>query len=97
MTGIDQDRRKIAVALQYELGKDAVPRVTAKGEGEIAERIVDAAEAAGVHIERNEALAQSLSQLDLDQAIPRELYKAVAEVISFLLRCGAVPRPKEQK
>jgi flagellar biosynthesis protein len=86
----DQKRQKVAVALQYELGTDAAPRVTAKGKGDVAERIVETAESAGVHVEHNEPLAQSLSQLELDQQIPKELYKAVAEVIGFVLRCAAV-------
>ncbi len=81
-----QTRQKIAVALQYELGKDAAPRVTAKGTGDVAEKIVEIAEGAGVHVEHNEPLAQSLAQLELDQQIPKELYRAVAEVIGFLLR-----------
>ena len=89
MTETDKDRQKIAVALQYELGMDAAPRVTAKGKGDVAEKIVELAQAAGVHIERNEPLAQSLSQIELDQQIPRELYRAVAEVIGFILKCGA--------
>ncbi len=81
-----QPRQKIAVALQYQLGIDAAPRVTAKGKGEVAGKIVELAEAAGVHVEHNEPLAQSLSQLELDQKIPKELYRAVAEVIGFILR-----------
>ncbi len=83
---VGQTREKVAVALQYELGKDAAPRVTAKGKGEVAEKIVGIAEGAGVHIEQNEPLARSLSQLELDQQIPQELYRAVAEVIGFILR-----------
>ncbi len=86
----DKDRNdisiKVAVALQYEPGKDAVPTVTAKGEGEMAERIVQIAEAAGVHIEHNEPLARSLSQIELGEQIPKELYRAVAEVVGFVLR-----------
>ena len=96
-TDKEQTHQKIAVALQYELGTDAAPRVTAKGRGEVAEKIVEIAEAAGVHVERNQPLAQSLSQLELDQQIPRELYRAVAEVIGFILKCAAVhDRPKRQ-
>jgi flagellar biosynthesis protein len=86
----DQAHQKIAVALQYELGTDAAPRVTAKGKGDVADSIVKIAEASGVHVEHNEPLAQSLSQLELDQQIPKELYKAVAEVIGFVLRCAAL-------
>ncbi len=88
-TDKDQAGDKIAVALHYELGADAAPRVTAKGRGEVAGKIVEIAEAAGVHIEHNEPLARSLSQLELDQQIPKELYRAVAEVIGFLLRRAA--------
>ena len=82
----EQASEKIAVALQYELGKDPAPRVTAKGKGEVAARIIEVAEAADVHVERNEPLAQTLSQLQLDQQIPAELYKAVAEIIKFIFR-----------
>ena len=90
MTGTDKDQgqRKTAVALQYELGTDAAPRVTAKGKGDVAEKIVEIAQASGVHVEHNDPLAQSLSQLELDQ--PKELYRAVAEVIGFLLQRAAV-------
>ena len=92
MTGTDKDQgqRKTAVALQYELGTDAAPRVTAKGTGDVAEKIVEIAQAAGVHVEHNDPLAQSLSQLELDQEIPKELYRAVAEVIGFVLRRAAL-------
>lgn len=88
MTEKDNNRtpEKIAVALQYQMGKDAVPKVTAKGRGDVAGKIVEAAKASGVHIEHNEPLAQSLSQLELEQQIPEELYRAVAEVIGFILR-----------
>jgi FlhB-like protein len=81
-----ETRKKVAVALQYEPGKDAVPRVTAKGQGEVAEKILEIAEASGVHVERNAPLAQALVKLDFGQQIPKELYRAVAEVVGFVLR-----------
>jgi flagellar biosynthesis protein len=97
-TDKDQSQHKIAVALQYELGADAAPRVTAKGRGDVAEKIVEVAQAAGVHVEHNEPLAQSLSQLELDQQIPKELYRAVAEVIGFILRRAAAHNgPKQHR
>ncbi len=92
-----QPRQKIAVALRYEPGVDAAPRVTAKGKGEVADRIVELAEGAGVHVERNEPLAQSLSQLELDQKIPKELYRAVAEVIGFILKRATVHDGMKQR
>ena len=98
MTGTDtnQAHQKVAVALQYELGTDAAPRVTAKGKGDVAEKIIEVAQASGVHVEHNEPLAQSLSQLELDQQIPKELYRAVAEVIGFILRRAAVHENPQQ-
>lgn len=85
--------RAIAVALKYEHGKDAAPRVTAKGHGAIAERIVETARAHGVAVEPNAVLAQALSQVELDQQIPQELYRAVAEVIVFVMRLSRPTPP----
>lgn len=80
------EKRQIAVALQYEHGKDSAPRVTAKGKGAVAEAIVEKARGAGVAVETNPVLAEALSHVELDQRIPRELYRAVAEVIGFVMR-----------
>lgn len=71
----------IAVSLQWD-GKGA-PRVTAKGRGEIAERIVALAAANGVPLREDRALVSVLSKIDIDQQIPAQLYVAVAEVIAF--------------
>jgi flagellar biosynthesis protein len=79
-------RRPIAVALRYEHGKDSAPRVTAKGEGIVAETIIEKAREHGVAVESNAVLAEALSKVELDQHIPRELYRAVAEVIGFVMR-----------
>lgn len=84
--------RHTAVALQYEHGKDAAPRVTAKGKGAVADAIVETAQRHGVAVESNALLAEALSRVELDQQIPRELYRAVAEVIGFVLRLSA-PAP----
>jgi flagellar biosynthesis protein len=79
-------KRPIAVALQYQHGRDPAPRVTAKGQGEVAERIIETARRHGVAVEANSVLAEALSVVELDQQIPPELYRAVAEVIGFVLR-----------
>lgn len=79
-------RRDVAVALSYEKGVDAAPRVVAKGHGLVAQRIVEMAEEHGVVIDTNPELAEALSRVDLDELIPVELYKAVAEVIGYVLR-----------
>lgn len=89
MSGVEDHSppsRPLAVALHYD-GASA-PQVTAKGAGGVAEQIVRTAEAAGVAIERNPALAEALSHVELDQEIPEALYRAVAAVISFVIRQG---------
>ena len=76
----DVKRRQVAVALEYEPGTHAAPRVVAKGHGIVAERILEAARENGVAIEANPMLAEALSRVHLDDTIPPELYAAVAEV-----------------
>jgi flagellar biosynthesis protein len=80
----------LAVALHYE--KPDAPRVVATGRGEIGEKILEAARAHGVPIEENPGLAAALSEVDLGDEIPVELYRAVAEVLTFILRVANQPR-----
>jgi flagellar biosynthesis protein len=75
---------KTAVALEYTPGKHRAPVVAAKGRGEVAERIIALAEQHGVPIRRDPDLVQVLAKLDLDQAIPPELYAVIAEIFAFV-------------
>ncbi|MEA2836946.1 MAG: flagellar biosynthesis protein [Bradyrhizobium sp.] len=77
-------KRQLAVALHYD--KIGAPRVVAKGKGSIGEKIIEVATAHGIPIEENEVLAGALSNVELGDEIPAELYKAVAEVLIFVLR-----------
>lgn len=77
----------IAVALRYD-APDA-PTVVATGRGHVAEAILAAARDAGVPVEENPPLAAALSRLELDDTIPEELYRAVAEVVAAVLRAAA--------
>ena len=79
----DPQRRRDAVALAYQSGKRA-PRVVAKGRGILAETIIDRAREAGVYVHESPELVSLLMQVDLDQHIPPELYRAVAEVLAFV-------------
>jgi flagellar biosynthesis protein len=79
------EQSQLAIALHYEKGNGA-PRVVAKGKGAIGARIVDLARAHDIPIEENEVLAGALSRVELGEEIPPDLYKAVAEVLVFLLR-----------
>jgi flagellar biosynthesis protein len=91
MTSPSPPRIAVAVALEYD-GSGA-PRVTAKGRGELAERIVETAQEHDVAIERNAVLAQALSAVELDDQIPEELYRATAQVIAFVLSLRGAMRP----
>ena len=70
-----------AVALRYD-GKSA-PKVTAKGRGDVARRIVEVAQEHRIPIREDDALVRLLAQVDLGDEIPPELYLAVAQVIAF--------------
>ncbi|MBF0163310.1 MAG: flagellar biosynthesis protein FlhB [Magnetococcales bacterium] len=75
----------VAVALLYQQGKMAAPKVIAKGRGHVAERIRDMARGHRVPIVENPPLARSLfKEVDLDRVIPHELFKAVAEVLAYV-------------
>ncbi|HLV82710.1 MAG TPA: EscU/YscU/HrcU family type III secretion system export apparatus switch protein [Devosia sp.] len=84
----ESKERSLAVALQYEKGSRDAPRVVAKGQGIVAERIVALARENDVIIEANPVLAQALSGIEIDDTIPIELYEAVAIVIGYVLRTG---------
>jgi flagellar biosynthesis protein len=91
MTPGDEPRK--ATALNYELGQTA-PRVVASGRGYIAERIIAAAQEAGVPVKSDPALANALAALDLGDEIPEALYRAVAEALAWAYKLDAqVRRP----
>lgn len=77
---------KKAVAVKYESLKDHAPRVTAKGTGLMAEKIIELAAEQGIPISQDPDLAGALMQLDFQGEIPVELYRAVAEVLAFAYR-----------
>ncbi len=79
--------RRLAVALTYD--KPAAPRVVAMGRGWLGEKIIETARAHGVPLRQDAALAEALSTIELDTEIPEDLYRAVAEVIGFVLRMNA--------
>lgn len=74
----------VAAAIKYDTRKDAAPKVIAKGRGAIAEKIIELAQKHNVPIKSDPALVQILSKLDIDEQIPIELYKAVAEILAFV-------------
>jgi flagellar biosynthetic protein FlhB len=75
-----------AVALAYEPGQSAAPRIVAKGVDSMAARIREAAREAGVPIVPDPPLARALHRLEVDTEIPAEHWDAVARTIAFVLR-----------
>lgn len=77
---------KKAVALRYDDKKEKAPKVVAKGEGNVAKNIIKIAKENELPIQKDEDLIEMLSKVELDKEIPAELYKAVAEVFSFIYK-----------
>ena len=76
-----------AVALRYKQGEDSAPVVLAKGQDELAARIVAKAEESLVPVVENVPLARALyAQAEVNQEIPPELYAPVAEVLVYIFK-----------
>lgn len=80
-----EGRRK-AVALNYVQGQDQAPYISAKGEGKMAEKIIETAKACDIPIQEDPGLVSMLSRLDLNEVIPPELYGAVAEIFAYIYK-----------
>ncbi|MBL0318699.1 MAG: EscU/YscU/HrcU family type III secretion system export apparatus switch protein [Alphaproteobacteria bacterium] len=74
------------VALSYEQGKDHAPRIIAKGQGELAEKILSIAKEHRIPVHHDTSLAEILSAFELDAFIPLEAYHAVAQILSYIYR-----------
>lgn len=75
------DKSREAIALVYD--GDQAPTLTAKGEGDLAEQIIQLAMEYEVPIYENAELAKVLARLELGDQIPEELYRTIAEIIAF--------------
>ncbi|PLX68183.1 MAG: flagellar biosynthesis protein FlhB [Denitrovibrio sp.] len=78
--------RKKAAAIRYDTEQDKVPKLVAKGQGIIADKIIAKAKEHDVHIKEDEDLVEALSTLDLFDDIPEELYKVVAFLLAELYK-----------
>lgn len=78
------DVRKEAIALKYDQDAQIAPKVIAKGKGVIANNILESAEENNIPIQQDPTLIELMSGLNINDAIPEELYKAVAEVFAFV-------------
>lgn len=73
-----------AVALRYDPKIGRAPRITARGKGDLAEKIIELARKNNIEIHQDPDLFHMLSQLDLNSEIPPVLYEVVAELLSFI-------------
>jgi flagellar biosynthesis protein len=92
-----EPRLRVA-ALRYDHPKDRAPKLVARGEGHVAEKILALAKEHGIPIHEDRELVEVLSRLDLEEDIPGEVYQVVAEILAFLYRAhlaaGGPVRPR---
>lgn len=86
-----RSRRPGAVALRYKPEApflDAAPRLVAKGQGMLADRILELARAHGIPVEHDPDLFAMLEPLDVNRLIPQELFQAVAVLLAAMYRAN---------
>ena len=88
------NHKRQAIALAY--GRNPVPMVTAKGEEDLAVRMLEEARRQGVFITEDPQLLALLSRLNVDEEIPPELYTVVAVVLSWVYWLKGM-RPGDEK
>ncbi len=75
---------KKAVALKYDRLSGQAPRVKASGRGKIADKIIEKAKEHNIPVTEDPDLVEILSKIKIEEEIPPELYKAVAELLSYI-------------
>lgn len=76
--------RKIATAIGYDQESDRAPKLLAKGQGLIAENIIETARVHDKPVYEDPRLSQQLFNLKIGDSIPESLYEVVAEVLVFI-------------
>jgi len=85
--------RKKTVALRYDRGEDSAPKLIAKGEGLVAEKLLELARQFNIPIREDADLAEILSQLQLHEEIPPTTYLVVAEILTFIYQANETYKP----
>ena len=85
-----------AVSLQYNLGSNNAPKVTAKGQGWVAEKIIAMAQEQNIPIKKDKDLMELLEKIDVGQEIPEALYKIVAELLAWVYHLNKEYPGKQQ-
>lgn len=83
---MDKGKKETAVALKYDMEEDIAPKVLAKGQGEVAKKIIEQAQEHEIPVYKDEKLARQLGAMEIDDYIPEELYEAVAQILVFIAK-----------
>lgn len=81
-----KEQRPKAAALRYEKGKDSAPRLVAKGQGHIAAKILQLAKDNQIPVHEDPALIEILSKMNLEEQIPGDCYRVVAEILAWIYK-----------
>ena len=92
---VDKRSDRTAVAIRYDIDKDAAPVVLAAGKGPVAEEILRIAEENKIPLFEDRKLAQLLSKIEIDTEVPAELYVLVAEILAFIFKLDQMAGKRE--
>lgn len=79
-----------AIALRYAHGRDNAPILSAKGEGSVAEQILQVAFANGIRVRKDTDLTEILMAVEVESEIPLEAFAAVAEILNYIYRINRI-------
>lgn len=74
--------------MRYDKSNDSAPILTAKGRGQVAEKIIEVARAHNIPLRSDADLVEILEKVELDHEIPLEVYTVVAEIFSYLYKAN---------
>jgi flagellar biosynthesis protein len=83
---MSKNKQTKAIALAYDSSQHEAPKIVAKGKGLVAEKLIEKAKEHNVPIQEDSSLVELLSQLQINETIPEQLYQAVAEVFAFIYK-----------
>ena len=86
----ERKKQDTAIALKYQSKSDNAPRVTAKGKGKVAEKIIEIAKKNNIYIHNDPDLIEILSQLDMNDEISPDLYIVAAELLAFVYSLNSI-------
>ena len=79
---------KKAIALKYNKETDNAPKINAKGDNKTALKILEIAQQHNIPIKEDKDLVELLSKVEIDEEIPPQMYKAIAELFSFIYKAS---------